>query len=72
MKKWNSSHYLLFTKCVNPEEKNPNNYQFIVCDPASYTGSDGDHVLFEKSYSYLTLGYRFYNMVSIEEWNLVK
>ncbi len=72
MKKWNSSHYLLFTKCVNPEEKNPNNYQFIVCDPASYTGSDGDHVLFERSYSYLTLGYRFGNMITIEEWNLVK
>ena len=72
MKRWNSSHYLLFTECVNPGEKNPNNYQFIVCDPASYTGADGDHVLFEKSYSYVTLGYRFSNMISIEEWNLVK
>ena len=71
-KKWNSSHYLLFTKCVNPQEKNPNNYQFIVCDPASYTGKDGDHVLFEKSYSYLTIGYRYSHAVAIEEWSLKK
>lgn len=27
------NHYLLFTKCVNPEETNPYNYQFIVATP---------------------------------------
>lgn len=72
MKKWGASHYLLFTSCVNPEEKDPNNYRFIVCDSASYDRENGAHVLFENSYSYVSLGYRFSSMVSIEEWNLVK
>ena len=66
----NRSHYIVFTKCVNPEEKNPNNYTFEVCDAASYDAQRGDHVLFEQSISYISEGYRMSNAVSMITWSI--
>jgi len=64
------THYIVFTKCLNPEEKNTNNYKFEVCDSASYDAARGDHVQFEKSISYTSEGYRYSNAVSIITWNV--
>lgn len=66
------SHYLLFTKCVNPEETNPYNYKFIVCDPAAYTMSQGDNIPFEQCYSYVSLGYRYSGITCMLAWNVVE
>lgn len=67
----NRTHYIVFTKCVNPEEKNPNNYKFEVCDSASYDAARGDHVLFEQSISYAVEGYRMSSAVSMISWSIV-
>lgn len=65
------SHYFLFTKCLNPEEKNPANYRFEVCDPAAYgTNQKGDHVPFEQCYSYVSLGYRMWNITCMLTYNI--
>ena len=67
----NRTHYIVFTKCVNPEEKNPNNYRFEVCDSASYDAARGDHVLFEECISYTSEGYRMSSAVSMITWSIV-
>lgn len=67
----NRTHYIVFTKCVNPGEKNPNNYKFEVCDSASYDAARGDHVLFEESISYTSEGYRMSSAVSMITWSIV-
>ena len=67
----NRTHYIVFTRCINPEETNPNNYRFEVCDSASYDAARGDHVLFEESISYKSEGYRMSSAVSIITWNIV-
>lgn len=64
------THYIVFTKCLNPEEKNTNNYKFEVCDSASYDAARGDHVLFENCISYTSEGYRYSNAVSIITWDI--
>lgn len=67
------SHYFLFTKCLNPEEKNVSKLRFEVCDPAAYatgTTQKGDHVPFEESYSYVSLGYRMWNITCMLTWNV--
>ncbi len=56
------SHYIVITKCINPDAANPNDYQFLVCDPAAYDPEDGNNVLFEQSTSYKDLYYRYYDM----------
>ncbi|MBR4296258.1 MAG: Ig-like domain-containing protein [Clostridia bacterium] len=71
MPRKNRTHYIVFTKCVNPEAKNPNDYRFEVCDSASSTAARGDHVLFEECISYTSEGYRMSNAVSIITWDVV-
>lgn len=56
------SHYIVITKCINPDAQNPNDYQFLVCDPAAYNAKDGNNVLFEQSTSYKDFYYRYYDM----------
>ena len=68
----NRTHYIVFTKCLNPTEKNPKNYKFEVCDSASYDAARGDHVPFEKSISYTAENYRMSNAVSMITWNVVE
>lgn len=59
------SHYLVFTKVLNPDAENPEDYQFLVCDPAAYDPEDGNNVLFEESTSYKNLYYRYSHMLSL-------
>lgn len=72
MNKGNDSHFIVFTKCLNPEEKNPNKYEFLVCDPAAYKPSEGAHVRFEDSISYRTMYYRYGNMTMLQTISVVK
>ncbi len=67
----NRTHYIVFSKCLNPTEKNPKNYKFEVCDSASYDAARGDHVPFEKSISYTAEGYRMSSAVSMITWEII-
>ncbi len=64
------NHYIVFAKCVNPEEKVNSKLKFIVCDSAAYLPENGDYVMFEKSTSYLYEGYRYSNIVSVMYFTL--
>ncbi len=68
------THYIVFTKCLNPTEKNPANYKFEVCDSAAYNSAQGDHVPFEECTSYISRGqgYRMSNAVSILTFDVVR
>ena len=59
------THYIVFTRCINPEEKNPSKYRFEVSDSASYDPERGDHVPFEQCISYTAQGYRLSQARSI-------
>ena len=59
------NHYIVFTKCVNPEEKTSSKLKFMVCDSAAYLPQNGDNVLFEESTSYIYEGYRYRNIASV-------
>jgi len=67
---WRGSHYIVITECVNPDAENPNDYKFLVCDPAAYDAKDGNNVLFEESTSYKELYYRDYDMWSLIVFNV--
>ncbi|NLK39075.1 MAG: Ig domain-containing protein [Clostridiales bacterium] len=72
MNRGKDSHFLVFTKCINPDEKNPNKYEFLVCDPAAYTPGEGAHVRFEDSISYRSMHYRYGHMTMIQTIDIVK
>ena len=61
--RYNGSHYIVVTECVNPDAAKPNDYKFKIYDPSGLYGSDGDNVLFENSISYVSMRYRYANMV---------
>lgn len=70
MSKYNGeTHYIVVASCVNPSETKASKLQFMVYDPLSYDGSDGDYVLFEDSISY-KLGYRYSNFTSFYYWDV--
>ncbi len=62
-------HYITFNKCLNPEEKNPNKYIFTVSDPASLDAYNAADVVFEQSYSYKRLYYRFSQATLMQVWS---
>lgn len=62
------THYIVIAECLNPEETNPSKLKFIVYDPLSNDGSDGDGVLFEDSASY-AVGYRYTDFESFYYWD---
>lgn len=62
------THYITFNKCLNPDAKNPNDYVFTVSDPVSNSPHDSADVIFEQSYSYTRLRYRFYNAKLMQIW----
>lgn len=70
MPRKNRSHYIVFTKCLNPEAKNSADYRFEVCDSASYDAERGDHVPFESCISYTSEGYRMSYAVSMLTFNI--
>lgn len=63
------THYIVITECINPEETKASKLRFIVYDPLSYDGSDGDGVPFEDSASY-KLGYRYSDFTSFYFWDV--
>ena len=70
---YNGSHYIVVTECVNPTAADPNDYRFRICDPSGLHGTqDGEHVLFEKSISYVTMRYRYSSFVSMIYFDIVE
>lgn len=65
------SHYIVITGCVNPDAENPNDYEFIVCDPAAYDAKDGNNVPFKQSTSYKNLGYNYWHMWTMTTYDVV-
>ena len=66
----NLRHFIVFTECINPDDPN-GKYEFIVCDSAASEREDGDHVPFTECTSYKSIGYRYYNIVSIKAINVL-
>lgn len=64
-------HYLVFTKCLNPDDPN-GNYEFLVCDSSAVNASDGDNVPFTSSYSYTRIGYRYSNITAVQYYTVSK
>ncbi len=64
------SHYIVFTRCYNPEEKDPSKYRFEVSDSAAYSRAEGDHVPFESCTSYKWEHYRLGHARSIITLNV--
>ena len=61
-------HYITFNECLNPDAENPKDYIFTVSDPASVNAYNADNVVFEQSYSYKRLYYRFSNATLMQIW----
>lgn len=59
------NHYIVFTECLNPEERTSSKIKFLVCDSAAYIPENGDNVPFEKSTSYVYENYRYSHIKSV-------
>ena len=66
------THYVTFNKCLNPDAENWRDYVFTVSDPVSNYRYDSDNVIFEESYSYKRLYYRFSNAYIMQVWDYEK
>lgn len=64
------SHYIVVYECLNPYA-NPSEYRFQIFDSAGLRRNHADDVAFEKSMSYLTIGYRYSNMISMTVVDIV-
>jgi len=53
------SHYVVFAKCLNPNEKKTANLQFLVYDPAGYLASEGDGIPWVDSISVTAMHYLY-------------
>ncbi|MBQ7171934.1 MAG: RICIN domain-containing protein [Clostridia bacterium] len=62
-------HYVVMTECVNPDAANPDDLQFLVCDPGAYYPAQGNNVPFEQSYSYQSMYYRTWNFYEVTVLN---
>lgn len=63
------THFVLFTECVNPNEKKTSKLKFIIYDPMAMTKSRGDGVPFEQSESYID-GYRYSHITDFYVWTV--
>ncbi len=66
-----ATHFVLFTKCLNPEETRASRLKFLISDAMSTDGTDGYNVPFEESASYKA-GYRYSNITSFLYWDVTK
>ena len=66
-----STHYLVFTECLNPNDPK-GNYEFRVCDSASSDPKKGDNVPFKDSLSYKSQGYRYSCIFEYSVYNVAK
>ncbi len=63
------THFVLFTECVNPNEKKASKLKFVIYDPMAMTKSRGDGVPFEQSESYID-GYRYSHIADFYVWTV--
>ena len=64
-----STHYLVFTECLNPNDPK-GNYEFRVCDSAASDPKKGDNVPFKQSTSYNT--YRYTSIFEYSVYNVIE
>lgn len=69
MHKGKDSHYIVVSECLNPYA-NPSEYRFQIYDSAGLRRNHADNVPFEKSMSYVTIGYRYASMLSITVFDI--
>ncbi len=53
-----TTHYVVFTECINPDDPY-GNYEFRICDSAASIPELGDNVPFKESISFRSLGYGY-------------
>lgn len=64
------NHYIVFTECLNPDERSSSKLKFLVYDSAAYSPESGENVPFENSTSYIYDGYRYKNIKSVMYFTL--
>ncbi|MBQ7968694.1 MAG: RICIN domain-containing protein [Clostridia bacterium] len=70
-KSLDSTHYLVFTECLNPNDPR-GNYEFRVCDSAASDPSMGDNVPFKECLSYKKQGYRYSSIFGYSVYNVAE
>jgi len=66
-----TTHYVVFTECLNPDDPY-GNYEFRICDSAASDPALGDNVPFKQSISYKSLGYSYWSINSYTVYNIVE
>ncbi len=66
-----TTHYVVFTECLNPDDPY-GNYEFRICDSAASDPSLGDNVPFKQSISYKSLGYSYWSINNYTVFNIVE
>ncbi len=66
-----TTHYVVFTECLNPDDPYFN-FEFRICDPAASDESLGDNVPFKESISYRSLGYGYWSIFEYSVYNIVE
>lgn len=67
----NTTHYVVFTECLNPDASD-GNYEFRICDSAASTPELGDNVPFKESISCKNLGYSYSSIFVYSVYNIAK
>ncbi len=64
-----TTHYVVFTECLNPNDPK-GNYEFRICDSAASIPELGDNVPFKESISYKSLGYYYWSIFEYSVYNI--
>ena len=67
----NTTHYVVFTECLNPDDPK-GNYEFRICDSAASLPELGDNVPFKESISYKSLGYGYWSIFDYAVYNIIE
>ena len=67
----NTTHYVVFTECLNPDDPY-GNYEFRICDSAASTPELGDNVPFKESISYRSSGYSYWSIFTYSVYDIVE
>ena len=66
-----TTHYVVFTECLNPDDPY-GNYEFRICDSAASDPVLGDNVPFKQSISYKSLGYSYWSINNYTVYNIIE
>lgn len=66
-----TTHYVVFTECLNPDDTK-GNFEFRICDSAASIPELGDNVPFKESISYKSLGYNYWSIFGYSVYNVVE